>query len=53
MAELTKEDLGWIFEVCVLNFEGKSLTEIMCMIQTRHILIGKEVLELIKTKWQN
>lgn len=49
--ELTTEDLGYIFEVCILNNEGKPLTELISCIKSKHILLGKEVLEFIKTKW--
>lgn len=51
MAELTKEDLAYIFEVAVLSLEGKPLTEMMCMVKSKHILIGKQILEEIKERW--
>lgn len=51
MAELTKEDIAWLYEVSLLNFEGKPLTEMMSMVKPKHILIGKELLEEIKKRW--
>ena len=52
MAELTKQDIGWLFEATLLNFEGASLTSLMSEIKPKHILLGKKVLDLIKEEWE-
>ena len=52
MENLTTEDIAWIFQVAVLNNEGKPLTELMQFIKINHITIGRKVLDTIKKEWE-
>lgn len=53
MTELTKEDISWIFQVIILNLEGKSLIELISIINPKYILLGKKTLDFIKENWKN
>ena len=49
---LTKEDIAFIFEAIILNFEGVKMIDTMKHgIKTKHIVIANDVYELIKRKW--
>jgi hypothetical protein len=53
MVELTKEDLCMILEVTLLNFEGLDLYKCLNYdIKTKHIMLGKKVLEFIEKEWR-
>lgn len=53
MAELTKYDLCAILEVALLNFDGHELYKCLnYKLSSKHIMIAKEVLELIERRWK-
>lgn len=49
--ELTDEDIAYILEVALLCNQKKPLTELISQIKSKHILIGKETLEFIRSRW--
>jgi hypothetical protein len=52
VAELKKEDLLYILEIILLNYEGRPLVDMISQVNPKQILLGKKVLEFIRTEWQ-
>lgn len=47
---VTKENLGEIFEVALLNLEGEPLTKLIGKVKSENIVLGKKVLEFIENE---
>ena len=49
--EITNKDIGYIFQVAILSNDNLPLTKLIGIVDKKHLILGREVLDFIKSKW--